>query len=518
MMEGFGVHTFRLVSRSGKSTLCKFHWKPLLGAHSVVWDEAQKISGKDPDFHRRDLWEAIASGHPAEYELGLQLLGEDELAFGVDLLDSTKLVPEELAPVRLVGRLTLDRNPDNFFAETEQVAFCIGNVVPGIDFTNDPLLQARLFSYLDTQLTRLGGPNFAELPINRPLASVRNHQQDGFHRRAIPTARALYHPNSIANGEPPPAAAGPDAFRHFAQPVDGPKVRRRSESFDDHFTQARLFLHSQSPAERRHLIDACRFELGQVERLAIRRRVIALFREIEEELAREVAQGIGVALEGAPAGPARRRPRNGGDGLESSPALSLERASKATIATRRVAVLVAPGACAAEVAALAEAICGGGAAVEYVSHHLGAVPLDDGTRADATKTFLTASSVLYDAVYVPGGRASADALLSGIEAPGFVGEACDHQKPIAATAEGAELLLASGVLPEADVEALPEGARSAYGVVTAPAGEEQEAARLFVEALAQHRHFDRPPRRPSASPSGSAVASRTDLERPRRRR
>jgi catalase len=323
MMEGFGVHTFRLVNAAGKAVLCKFHWKPLLGAHSIVWDEAQKISGKDPDFHRRDLWDAIASGNYPEYELGLQIVAEkDELAYGFDLLDPTKLLPEELVPVRRVGKLTLDRNPQNFFAEVEQVAFCVGNIVPGIDFTNDPLMQARLFSYLDTQLTRLGGPNFAELPINRPIAPVNNHQQDGFARTGIPTARALYHPNSIEANRPLPASPGA-GFRHFAERLQGTKTRERSETFLDHFSQARMFLFSQSPAERTHLVDACRFELSKVERLAIRERVLSLFARIDEDFAAEIATAIGVAVPiAATPSPGASRSRDGASRARTSPALS----------------------------------------------------------------------------------------------------------------------------------------------------------------------------------------------------
>jgi catalase len=334
MMEGFGVHTFRLVNAAGRSVFCKFHWKPVLGAHSLVWDEAQKIAGKDPDFHRRDLWEAIACGDYPEYELGLQLVEEDEAdSLGFDLLDPTKLIPEERVPVRLVGRLTLDKNPDNFFAETEQVAFCIGNLVPGIDVTNDPLLQARLFSYLDTQILRLGGPNFTELPINRPLAPVHNHQQDGLKRHAIPTSRALYHPNTIAGGMPALATGG---FVHFPERVTGAKTRERSETFSDHFGQAAMFLHSQSPAERMHLVDACRFELGKVERLGIRERVVALFREVDEEFADEVAAGIGVAA-------APSRSRAGRDDPQPSEALSLANQPRDSIKTRRIAALILPG-------------------------------------------------------------------------------------------------------------------------------------------------------------------------------
>src|SRR6186713_2829552 len=242
MMEGFGVHTFRFVNEKGKARFVKFHWKPLLGVHSVLWDEAQKISGKDPDFHRRDLWEAIENGDYPEYELGVQLLEESqENDFDFDILDATKLIPEELAPVQRIGKLTLNRNPDNFFAETEQVAFHVGNIVPGIDFTNDPLMQGRLFSYTDTQLIRLGGPNFHELPINRPLNIVHNNQRDGYGRQQVNTGRVAYHPNSLGGGCPFQAKMTDGGFTSFTERIDAKKVRERSKSFLDHFSQARLF-------------------------------------------------------------------------------------------------------------------------------------------------------------------------------------------------------------------------------------------------------------------------------------
>src|ERR1044072_1660122 len=242
MMEGFGVHTFRLINEAGKVRFVKFHWKPLLGLHAVVWDEAQKIRGKDPDFHRRDLWEAIENGDYPEWELGVQIVEEkDEHSFDFDLLDPTKIIPEELVPVRRIGKMTLNRNPENFFAETEQVAFHTANIVPGIDFTNDPLLQGRLFSYLDTQLLRLGGPNFHEIPINRPVAPVHNNQRDGFKRHTVNRARVSYHPNSLGGGCPALAGAGAGAFEHYAERVDGHKIRKRSPSFWDHYTHATLF-------------------------------------------------------------------------------------------------------------------------------------------------------------------------------------------------------------------------------------------------------------------------------------
>src|SRR5581483_9563377 len=289
MMQGFGVHTFRLVNASGAGTFVKFHWKPRLGVHSLIWDECQKIAGKDPDYNRRDLWEAIESGQYPEWELGVQLVAEaDEFKFDFDLLDATKLIPEEQVPVRPVGKMVLNRNPDNFFAETEQVAFHTANVVPGIDFTNDPLLQARNFSYLDTQLIRLGGPNFAQLPVNRPVAEVHHHQRDGYGQHRIDVSPVSYHPNSIAGGCPALASIDEGAFRHYTERVDGEKIRTRSESFKDHYSQATLFWNSMSDWERHHIAEAFCFELGKVERVEIRRRMLENLSHVDEELAAEV--------------------------------------------------------------------------------------------------------------------------------------------------------------------------------------------------------------------------------------
>ena len=297
MMEGFGVHTFRFVNEKGKSRFVKFHWKPLLGVHSVVWDEAQKISGIDPDFHRRDLWEAIENGDFPEWELGVQLVEEkDEHRFDFDLLDPTKLIPEEVVPVTRIGKMTLNRNPDNFFAETEQVAFHPGHLVSGIDFSNDPLLQGRLFSYTDTQLIRLGGPNFHEIPINRPIAPVHNNQRDGHMRQTINQGRVSYQPNSIGGGCPMQAKADMGGFVSFAEKIDAPKVRARSEKFFDHFSQAALFWNSQSPPEKAHIVQALRFELGKVEVPAIRERMVGLLTQIDKTLAGLVAQGLGLTV------------------------------------------------------------------------------------------------------------------------------------------------------------------------------------------------------------------------------
>jgi catalase len=279
MMQGFGVHTFRLVNAQGVGTFVKFHCKPVLGTHSLVWDETQKIAGKDPDFNRRDLWEAIQTGNYPEWELGVQLVPEaDEHRFDFDLLDATKIIPEEQVPVRPVGRLVLDRNPDNFFAETEQVAFHTANVVPGIDFTNDPLLQARNFSYLDTQLLRLGGPNFAHIPVNRPVAPVHNNQRDGFQQHQIHQGRTSYFKNSLGGGCPAITGEFPEVFAHYQEKVEGAKIRGRSESFKDFYSQATLFWNSMSGPEKQHIVAAFRFELGKVDHVEIRAAVPQLSR------------------------------------------------------------------------------------------------------------------------------------------------------------------------------------------------------------------------------------------------
>jgi catalase len=498
MMEGFGVHTFRLVNAAGKVRLCKFHWKPVLGLHSLAWDEAQLLAGKDPDFHRRDLWEAIEGGHPAEWELGLQVVEErDEQAFGFDLRDPTKLLPEELVPVRRVGKLVLNRNPQNFFAETEQVAFHVGNVVPGIDVSDDPLMQARLFSYLDTQLTRLGGPNFAQLPINRPVAPVHNHQQDGFGQHEVSTARAHYHPNSVGEGDPKLSSRAEGGFVHRATPLEGRIGRERSESFADHFGQARLFLDSLAPHERRHLVRAFRFEVAKIKRPEIRERVVEMFSQVDVDLAREIAEAAGVAP--PPAG--RRRPGPGataknGKALDASPAVSLTALPGESIRTRKTAVLVADGVRSADVAALEATMFREGASLVVIGPRLGTVETEDRVPMEVAAARFTTSSVAYDAVYVPGGRAHVEALSAHDDVRRFLGEAWRHAKPIGATGEAVDLVL--GVLAPLGFEH-PEGggAKSHLGVVTAPEATGAFGT-AFVAALREHRHFEReepaPPR------------------------
>ena len=321
MMEGFGVNTFRFVNAQGKARFVKFHWKPLLGVHSLLRDEAQKLSGKDPDFHRRDLWDAIEQGQYPEYEFGVQMIEEEkEFGFGFDILDPTKLWPEEVVPVKIIGKMTLNRNVDNFFAETEQVAFCPANIVPGIDFSNDPLLQGRLFSYEDTQLTRLGGPNFHEIPINRPVAHVHNNQRDGMHRMTINPGVVSYFPNALAKDTPMPATPEEGGFTHYAEKIDARKIRGRSESFRDFYSQAALFWNSMSAAEKEHIADAFHFEVGSVKDKKIKQRVVDMFGNVSPELARMIARGVGA---NAPAGP-------GGSAVAGavSPALSQENKKK----------------------------------------------------------------------------------------------------------------------------------------------------------------------------------------------
>jgi len=480
MMEGFGVHTFRLIDAQGKARLVKWHWKPILGMSSLVWEEAQQINGKDPDFHRRDLWEAIESGNPAEYELGLQVIDEnDALAFGFDLLDATKLLPEEVVPVERVGKMVLDRNPQNFFTEVEQAAFCVGNVVPGIDFTNDPLLQARLFSYLDTQITRLGGPNFAELPINRPIAPVHNNQHDGFARQTMNVGVANYLPNSLGKGFPKPATEKEGGYAHYAERIDGQTIRNRSDSFKDHFSQARLFLNSLSAVERGHVTDALSFELGHCERVPVRERVVnAILANIDAELAAAVASAIGVTVTSSAKAPTMRTGRKE-EPLVTSPALSMVRGAHDSIRTRRIALLAAPGCNGGSLAAMKRALEKEGATVEIVSTALGTVASVDGKDPEAVRSLLGVASVMYDAVAVADGEASSATLAANADAVRFVQEAFRHCKAIAAIGKGSAVVGAAGI---------PEDGKSA-GVVIGI--KPDEISRNFITAIAQHRHWDR---------------------------
>ncbi|NGN68860.1 catalase [Streptomyces sp. A7024] len=482
MMQGFGVHTFRLIAADGRATFAKFHWKPKLGVHSLVWDEAQECQGRDPDFNRRDLWEAIEAGEYPEYELGVQLIPEDdEFAFDFDLLDPTKIVPEEQVPVQPIGRMVLNRNPENFFAETEQVAFHVGNVVPGIDFTNDPLLQARLFSYLDTQLLRLGGPNFAQLPVNRPLAPVNTNQRDGFHQSRIHRGTS-YTENSLGGGCPVVGGAGAAAFTHHAEKVEGAKIRRRSESFQDHHSQAALFWNSMADWEQRHIVEAFRFELGKVGAVMVRERTVQELGKVDHDLAAGVAKGLGLP----------EPPRSAaGDHKHASPALSQTRLrGPGSIRTRKIAVLVADGVDTAQVTAVRDALAGHGALVEAIAPQDGTVAGADGERHAVDRALPTVASVLYDAVLVPGGGEGNAPVADDGAAIRFVRDAYRHGKAIGAVGGGVRMLAALG-LGTADGDG---GVRTEHGVVADPAtGPVREAfTDAFVEAIAAHRHPERP--------------------------
>ncbi len=494
MMEGFGVHTFRFINERNKSTFVKFHWKPLLGVHSVAWDEAQNISGKDPDFHRRDLWEAIESGAFPQWELGVQLVAEkDEHKFEFDLLDPTKLIPEELVPVQRIGKLTLNRNPDNFFAETEQVAFHPGHIVSGIDFTNDPLLQGRLFSYTDTQLKRLGSPNFHEIPINRSVAPVHNNQRDAQMRQEINTGRVAYEPNSLNGGCPYQAAMKDGGFHSHEERIDAQKVRARSESFHDHFSQATLFFNSQSEAEKKHLTDALCFELGKVEVPAIRERMVGILSQIDKGLAGKVAASLGIKVParpeqpinhsfGADTDPRSVQPKNVKSSIESSEALSMEKTVKDTIKSRKVAALIAEGFDAGQLAAMKKALASQGAQLKTVAPKLGEIAGSDGKAAAAVTadfSFLTAASVLFDAVYIPGGEKSAAALSGEADAIHFVNEAFKHCKAISATGDGVNFLN----------ETFAGKAENDKAVITGKSA--GNAAAAFIKAIAEHRNWER---------------------------
>ncbi len=510
MMEGFGVHTFRFINDKGKARFVKFHWKPLLGLHSVAWEEAQQISGKDSDFHRRDLWEAIENGNYPEWELGVQIVEEkDEHSFDFDLLDPTKLIPEELVPVRRIGRMTLNRNPDNFFAETEQVAFHTGNIVPGIDFTNDPLLQGRLFSYTDTQLIRLGGPNFHEIPINRSVAPLHNNQRDGHMRQTINRGQTSYEPNTLKGGCPFQAGADMGGFTSSAERIDGQKIRARSASFFDHFSQATLFYKSQSEPEQNHIIKALRFELGKVETPAIRERMLFLLAQVDKTLANRVADGLGAKVPAkldqpinmsVPAGndPKKFQPKRATQAVAASPALSMvdnPNFPKDSIKTRKIAFLVADGFDDAAFSEMKQSLMTAGAAAVTVAPRLGVLTGANGETAKADSSFLTASSVLFDAVFVPGGEASVAALKAEAEAANFLNEAYKHCKAIAASGAGVELLENAGLLTKSNAaeNAKADRAGARLGIIASRDASTAGLSTEFIKAIARHRYWDREP-------------------------
>ncbi|MFO7655273.1 MAG: catalase [Candidatus Krumholzibacteriia bacterium] len=445
MIEGFGVHSFRLLNEAGESTFVKFHWRPQLGLQSTLWDEAVKIAGADPDFHRRDMFEAIATGSFPEWELAVQLFTEEEAdGFPFDHLDPTKLIPEELVPLQVIGRLVLDRWPDNFFAETEQVAFCPGNVVPGIDFSDDPLLQGRLFSYIDTQLSRLGSPNFHQLPINAPKCPFGNHQRDGHMQMAQPVGRVAYEPNSLSADSPRESPA--KGFHSAAAAATGVKSRIRAESFADHYSQARQFYLSQTAHEQAHLASALVFELAKVDHLHVREAIVGHLRHIDADLAQRVAAGL--ALDGMPPAPVAAVPVQE---LEPSPALQIIGKMKNTLLGRAVGILIADGSDGAAITAIRKAATDAGAAVKIVAPKVGGAKLADGSMLEADGQLAGTPSVLFDAVAVLLSDEGAQALSREAAAIDFVRDAFGHLKAIAVDKGGRALMDAANVVPDAAV-------------------------------------------------------------------
>ena len=490
-MQGFGVHTYRLVDAAGESRFVKFHWTPRQGTLSLVWDEAVKISGADSDFHRRDLWEAIEAGAYPEWELGLQIFTEEQAEdFTFDILDPTKIVPEELVPVVPVGRLVLNRNPDNFFAETEQVAFCTAHVVPGIDFSNDPLLAGRIHSYVDTQISRLGGPNFHEIPINAPIAQAHNNQRDGLHRQAINRGRVAYEPNSLGGGCP--FQAGAKGFVSFPEPMEtgAHKVRGKAERFADHYTQATLFWKSQTPVEQTHIVNAFRFELSKVQTPAIRERMVSGLMNVAPELAEAVASGLGITEMPAPMPTVLQkkvRPE-----VTESPSLSLfARPGDGSIRTRHVAILVADGVKAAPLTALASRLAADGAVPRFIGPKLGSVSAADGDGIQVDMPISAAPSVLFDAVVLPDGADAVAALAADGRMLEFLKDQYRHCKPILVLGAGSDLIAKAGIPLK-----LPSG-KPDSGLVVAASDEGKKTFDAFRGAIAAHRHFARetdPPR------------------------
>ncbi|MBB4079443.1 catalase [Lewinella aquimaris] len=487
MMEGFGIHTFRMLNDEGVAHFVRFHWKPLLGVRSVTWDEAVKISGADSDFHRRDLWDAIDAGQFPEWELGLQIIPEeDEHKFEFDLLDATKLIPEEMVPVKIVGKMTLNRNPDNFFAETEQVAFLPTNLVPGLDFSNDPLLQGRLFSYRDTQLSRLGSVNFEQIPINRPTNGVHNNERDGHMQMSIPKGNTAYFPNSLGGGCPYLTSIAEGGFESFTERVDGNKIRARSESFVDYYSQPALFYRSLTDWEKAHTADAYTFELGKVNYPHIQKRMLYLISQIDEDLAQTVADGLGMEVPdrvegpvnqaiGADADVEKMQPPKKKVYLDKSPALSETYIKTDTIATRQIAVLAADGFDGDDFGPMKEALERENAVVKIVAPHGGTITCTKGHEHKVDAAIMTTESVLFDAVYVPGGKKSIEALLKKAKYKKFVNEAFKHCKAIATDGAGEQLLDATFVADHKD--------DAAVFVDGSP--------KDFIKAIAQHRNYDR---------------------------
>jgi len=487
MMEGFGIHTFRLINDKGESHFVKFHWKPKLGVHSVTWDEAVKINGADSDFHRRDLWDAIDAGYFPEWELGIQVVPEeDEHKFDFDLLDPTKLIPEELVPVEIIGKMTLNRNPENFFAETEQVAFLPGHIVPGIDFTNDPLLQGRLFSYRDTQLSRLGSPNFHQIPINRPVGDTHNNQRDGHMQMDIPKGNTAYFPNTLGGGCPHLAKMSECAFTHYEERIDAKKIRSRSESFNDHFSQPALFYRSLADWEKVHVADAYTFELGKCKQKHIKERMLWLISQIDKDLAKKVAGGLGLNVPskinepinqaiGADADVKKHQPQKKKNYLESDAALSQANTKFDSITTRQIAILVADGFSMSDFKSKKKDLEKDGAMLKLIAPHGGTITCDENMEHEVDASIMTTESVLFDAIYIPGGKKSIDKLKEESKYLKFINEAFKHCKAIAVDNEGENLINETFVVDYKDDKAVLINKK----------------VKDFVTVIAKHRNWDR---------------------------
>lgn len=465
MMEGFGVHTFRLINEKGEAHFVKFHWKPLLGRQSQIWKEHQKVAGFDPDFHRRDLWENIEMGNAVEYELGLQIVREeDEFKFDFDVLDATKIWPEEDVPVQIVGKMTLNRNVDNVFAETEQVAFHVGNIVPGIDFTNDPLLQGRLFSYTDTQLIRLGGPNFHELPINRSVCPFHNNMRDGHARQTINVGKVSYNRNSLANSTPRPVSTELGGFTHYQEKVEGRVIKARADSFKDHFSQATLFWNSMSKVEKQHIKDAFTFELSKVQSKSVQQQVINMFANVSSELVEYVAARIGITrVDKQKQAPEKQY-------TKASPALSIDQSPK-TASTRKIAIVISDTVLAEQLQPIIDALNTNNVRYRFVGERLGQIlDTQQGTWM-VQDTFFNTDPVLFDGLIIAG----------GLEHPKlvkpFLVETYQQYKPIASLQNYEELL---SQLQIADQPGVIQ--ESVAGTAT---------GKQFVDAIAQQRFWNR---------------------------
>lgn len=495
MIEGFGVHTFRFVNDNEESHFVKFHWKPLLGTHSVLWDEAVKISGADSDFHRRDLHDAIENGDFPEWELGVQIIPEaDEHKFDFDLLDATKLVPEEEVPVQRIGKMTLNRNPDNFFAETEQVAFHPGHLVPGIEFSNDPLLQGRLFSYTDTQLSRLGSPNFHEIPINRSVSPIHNNQRDGHMRQEINIGQTHYHPNSLGGGCPFQAKISEGGFSSYGEKIDAFKIRERSESFKDHFSQATLFFNSQSEVEKQHIVNALSFELGKVNSTDIRKRMVGILSQIDDRLAKDVSLNLGMSSVPEPERPinkgvpadadqSRYEPTKSNPKTKSSEALSLRYDNPKTIKTRNIAILCSDGVDDNSVEQMKSALKKEGAYGKIIATHSGEIKTANGKMLKVDDSFLTGAPFVFDAFYVPGGNKSIEALLKEPAVKEFLEQGFKHLKPIAADSEAKKLLDSTNFADKVEDKKA--------GVILSGSKATSEEISTFIGLLEDHRVWSR---------------------------